>query len=65
VPWEAGYAGTIAEGTATLEMRPQEHLILRLELRHDEASSGLYETSTPPLLSRAQTTGTLGAIAFF
>jgi len=65
VPWEAGYAGTIGEGTATVEMRPQEHLILRLELRHDEASSGLYETSSPPRLSRAQTTGTLGAIAFF
>ncbi len=65
VPWEAGYAGTIGEGTATLEMRPQEHLILRLELRHDEASSGLYETSSPPRLSRAHTTATLGAIAFF
>ena len=65
VPWEAGYAGTLGEGTATLEMRPQEHLILRLELRHDEASSGLYETSSPPRLSRAQTTATLGAIVFF
>ncbi len=66
VPWEAGYAGTIGEGTATVEMRPQEHLILRLEVRHDEASSGLYETSEiPPRLARAQTTLTLGAIAFF
>jgi hypothetical protein len=65
VPWEAGYAGTIGEGTATIETRPQEHLILRFEVRHDEATSGLYETSSPPRLSRAQTTGTIGAIAFF
>jgi hypothetical protein len=65
VPWETGYADTIGEGTATLEARPEPHLILRLELRHDEASSGLYETHEPPRLSRAQTTLTLGAIAFF
>ncbi len=65
VPWLAGYAGTIGEGTVTLEQRPQEHLIVRLELRHDEATSGLYETSSPPRLSRAQTTLTLGGIAFF
>jgi hypothetical protein len=65
VPWEAGYAGTIGEGTATLEARPEPHLILRLEFRHDEASSGFFETHDPPRLSRAQTTLTLGGIAFF
>ena len=65
VPWEAGYAGSIGEGTATIEMRPQEHLILRAEYRHDEASSGLYETHEPPRLSRAQNTATLAATVFF
>src|SRR5262249_5749147 len=65
VPWEAGYAGSIGEGTATIEARPEQHLIVRLELRHDEASSGLFETHEPPRLSRAQTTLTLGGIAFF
>jgi hypothetical protein len=65
VPWEAGYAGTIGEGTATLEARPEAHLILRLEYRHDEATSGLFETHDPPRLSHGQNTATLGAIVFF
>jgi hypothetical protein len=65
VPWEAGSAGSIGEGTATIEMRPQEHLIVRLEYRHDQASTALYETHTPPHQSKGQDTATLGAIVFF
>jgi hypothetical protein len=65
VPWEAGYAGSIGEGTLTLEARPEAHLILRLEARHDEASSGLYETHDAAALARAQTTMTLAGTLLF
>ena len=65
VPWETGFAGTVGEGTAMVESRPQEHLIVRFELRHDQASTSIYATHTPPHVSRGQDTLTLGMIAFF
>jgi hypothetical protein len=65
VPWEAGTKGSIGEGTATVEMRPQEHLIVRLEYRHDQAQTSLYETHTPGHVAKGQDTLTLGGIVYF
>ncbi len=65
VPWETGVATTLWEGTATLEARPDPHLIFRLELRHDEATALLYDQNTPGATGHAQTTLMAGVIAFF
>jgi hypothetical protein len=65
----------VASGTGTLEVKPIDGLLARLEYRHDQAASALYfsghvdgaGTSSKPYVpdARGQNTLTLGATAWF
>jgi hypothetical protein len=66
VPW-------VGSGTATIELQPHDHVIIRLEGRHDQAAGPLYFDSTAVLdddgnavpTSSLQDTITLGATTWF
>src|SRR5262249_40505233 len=64
----SGASQVLWDGTATLELRPAEHLILKLEARHDHAGaavfSGQVEGGTPTF-SHAQTLAIASAVAAF
>ncbi len=64
----SGAPQILRNGTVTLEVRPDEHLILKLEARHDRAGtavfSGQRETGTPTF-SRTQTLAIASAVAVF
>lgn len=63
----------MSSGTLTLELRPVDHILFRLEYRHDHAASDLFFAGTVPtdaagqfVMNRAfQDTFTLGATAWF
>jgi hypothetical protein len=65
----------VTEGTATLDVQPVDHLIVRFEYRHDQAESPLYfrgsvaglGTAASPFVpnSETQDTLTLGATTWF
>jgi len=64
----SGAPQVLRDGTVTLEVRPHEHLILKLEARHDRAGaavfSGQRERETPTF-SRTQTLAIASAVATF
>ncbi len=57
----SGTAQTLAEGTLTLEVRPAEHLVFKLEARHDTSTAEVFTTNTLP--GRAQTLLVAGVVA--
>ncbi|WP_309892236.1 porin [Archangium sp.] len=66
----SGTAQRLLEGTLTLEVRPAEHLVLKLEARHDRSTADVFvgsETSPggTPLLRSTQTLVVAGATASF
>ena len=64
----SGAPQVLRNGTATLEVRPAEHLILKLEARYDRAGaaqfSGQLEAGTPTF-SRTRTLAIASAVATF
>ncbi|HET6982267.1 MAG TPA: outer membrane beta-barrel protein, partial [Myxococcaceae bacterium] len=65
-----GIAQTLAEGTLTVEYRPWDLLILKLEGRYDHSTASVFNTSTvlpDGTLSKAtdQVLIVLGAVAAF
>jgi hypothetical protein len=66
----SGTAQRLAEGTVTLEVKPAEHLVLKLEARHDRSTAAVFGGSetTPegtPVPRRYQTLVVGGATAYF
>ncbi len=65
-----GTAQTLTEGTLTLEVRPAEHLTLKLEARHDRSTEHVFsgrdtlDDGTPERVPE-QTLVVLGAVAYF
>ena len=64
----SGVAQTLAEGTLTLEVRPAEHLILKLEARHDRSTEAVFSGRSTlddgtPERKPTQTLVVLGAVA--
>jgi hypothetical protein len=55
----SGTAQTLAEGTLTLEVKPAEHLTLKLEARHDRSSEDVFADHD------TQTLLVVGAVAYF
>ncbi|WP_164011025.1 porin [Pyxidicoccus trucidator] len=65
-----GTAQTLTGGTVTLEVRPEEHLTLKLEARHDRSTADVFsghDTTTDGTPERVpgQTLLVLGAVAYF
>lgn len=66
----SGAAQTLVEGTLTLEVKPAEYLVLKLEARHDRSDADVFcssrttEEGTPVLVS-TQTLVVAGATAYF
>ena len=65
-----GVAQTLAEGTLTIEYRPWELLILKLEGRYDHSTASVFNTSTvlpdgTPSKATDQVLVVLGAVAAF
>ncbi|RPH70179.1 MAG: porin [Myxococcaceae bacterium] len=65
-----GVAQTLVEGTLTLECRPWEILILKLEGRYDHSTASVFNTSTvlpdgTPSTAKDQVLVVLGAVAAF
>ncbi|ATB34862.1 outer membrane protein [Cystobacter fuscus] len=58
----SGTVQRLVEGTLTLELRPVEHLVLKLEARHDRSSAEVFDGSAP---RPTQTLVVAGATAFF
>jgi hypothetical protein len=67
-------APTVGSATTTVELRPVDHVSLRVEYRHDQAESELYFSGTPagdgmatPFVpnAKAQDTVTLSAMGWF
>lgn len=66
----SGTAQTLVEGTLTLEVKPAEHLVLKLEARHDYSDADVFSSSRTtedgaPLLKSNQTLVVAGATAYF
>jgi hypothetical protein len=66
----SGTAQTLAEGTLTLEVKPAEHLTLKLEARHDRSTENIFagrETTGEgsPTLKPSQTLLLGGVTAYF
>ncbi len=66
----SGTAQTLSEGTLTLEVRPFEALILKVEGRYDRSNSGVFSRATLrpdslPVLGKDQFLAVLGAVAAF
>lgn len=61
----SGAAQTLREGTATLEVRPVEALILKLEARHDWSSAPVFHGTSPFALLTDQTLAIASAVASF
>jgi len=66
----SGIAQTLKEVTATLEHRPADHLILKLEGRYDKSSADVFGSDDlgpdgTPLLKRSQFLILLSAVAVF
>ncbi len=65
----SGTPQVLREGTATLELRPAEQLILKLEARHDTAGAPVFtsrrDAAGNATFSRAQTLALASAVATF
>lgn len=66
----SGTAQRLVEGTVTLEVRPAEHLVLKLEARHDRSTTDVFggsETAAEgtPVPRSTQTLVVAGATAYF
>ena len=66
----SGTVQRLVEGTVTLEVRPAEHLVLKLEARHDRSTAAVFggpETlpDGTPVPRSTQTLVVAGATAFF
>ena len=66
----SGTAQRLTEGTVTLEVKPAEHLVLKLEARHDRSTAEVFSGSatTPegtPVLRPTETLVVGGATAYF
>jgi hypothetical protein len=66
----SGIAQTLKEVTATIEHRPADHLILKLEGRYDRSSAEVFgrdalDADGAPLRKRQQFIVLLGAVATF
>ncbi|MET0400949.1 MAG: outer membrane beta-barrel protein [Cystobacter sp.] len=59
----SGTVQRLVEGTLTLEVRPVDHLVLKLEARHDRSSASVFEG--PAELRPYQTLVVAGVTAFF
>ncbi|MCY1017985.1 porin [Pyxidicoccus sp. MSG2] len=65
-----GVAQTLTGGTLTLEVKPADHLTLKLEARHDRSTQDVFsgrdtEVDGSPVLEDAETLVVLGAVAYF
>lgn len=65
-----GTAQTLTGGTLTLEVKPAEHLVLKLEARHDRSTADVFSGSKrtvdgSPVLKDFETLLSLGAVAYF
>jgi len=54
---------TLGEGTLTLELRPDPHLIFKLEGRYDHSTTALFDANGPP--RRQELLAVAGAVAQF
>ena len=65
----SGAPQVLREGTATLELRPDEHLILKIEARQDVAGARVFvgerDGAGNPTFSRTQTLAIASAVATF
>ncbi len=66
----SGAAQTLSEGTLTLEVKPAEHLTLKLEARHDRSTADSFtgrgaDAEGAPVLRPSQTLLVAGATAWF
>ncbi|WP_044890201.1 porin [Myxococcus hansupus] len=66
----SGTAQTLASGTLTLEMKPAEHLVLKLEARHDTSTAEVFTARATgvegvPTFKDSETLIVLGAVAYF
>jgi hypothetical protein len=59
----SGTAQTLAEGTLSLEWKPIQHLVLKLEARHDRSTAAVFSSSDVPVPD--QTLVVAGAVAYF
>ncbi|MFP2925380.1 porin [Pyxidicoccus sp. 3LG] len=65
-----GVEQTLTGGTLTLEVKPAEHLTLKLEARHDRSTEDVFsgrdtDTEGAPVLKDSETLVVLGAVAYF
>jgi hypothetical protein len=66
----SGTAQRLAEGTFTVEVKPAEHLVLKLEARHDRSTADVFAGSEKsaegtPVFRSTQTLVVAGATAYF
>ena len=65
----SGSAQVLREGTATLELRPDDHLIVKLEARHDMSGARVFaaelDAAGNPTFSKTQTLFIASAVASF
>jgi len=61
----SGTAQTLREGTMTLEIRPVEPLIVKLEARHDWSTAPVFHGATPTALLTGETLLLASAVAAF
>ena len=66
----SGASQTLMGGTLTLEVKPAEHLVLKLEARHDTSSAEVFTGRAlsgdgVPTSEDSETLGVLGAVAYF
>ena len=64
----SGASQVLYDGTVTLELRPAEHLILKLEARHDHAGAAVFSSQVEagaPTFSQTQTLAIASAVAVF
>ena len=60
----SGAGQTLVEGTATLEYKPWEMLMLKLEGRHDRSTAAVFSDASGGKVN-TQTLVVLGAVAYF
>ncbi|WIG94248.1 porin [Myxococcus sp. SDU36] len=66
----SGASQTLAGGTLTLEVKPAEHLVLKLEARHDTSTADVFTARATgvdgaPTFKDSETLAVLGAVAWF
>jgi hypothetical protein len=61
--YSTGTAQTIKEVTGTGEFKLNDHLVTRLDLRHDASNHPFFSQGAGPALSKGETTVTIGIVA--